>query len=150
MEDVMNLFRVVTVVAACLSVSVPGLADDRKKSDPPTSGSAGKGEKVEKPDFAKLLVGKWERTDGPYAGTTMAFDKNGTHVTTTVTKFNGKPIVMPGTWKLDGETLTQRVKDRGYVTDTKVTIIELTEEAFRFKNMGGQEAVYKRVSDTKK
>ena len=104
-----------------------------------------------KPD-ARLLVGKWVRTDGPYAGTTMTFDKNGTCTTKAVTVVNGKPVevmpgvvVTPGTWKLSGETLAQTVRDRGYVTDTKVTIVSLTETELRFKNAGGREAVYERV-----
>lgn len=142
----MHALRTLALCAAVLSSPALLSADEPKKSGRPGPESSSK-EKEKKPDYAKLLVGKWVRTDGPYAGTVVAFDKNGTYTTTTVTKLNGKPIVMPGTWKVDAETLAQTVRDRGYVTDTKVTILSLTETEFRFKNKAGQEAAYERVTE---
>ncbi len=141
----MNALHKFALFVVVLGSSAMLAADEPRKSDRSGSESLAKN-KERKPD-AKLLVGKWVRTDGPYAGTTMAFDKNGTYTTTTVTKLKGKPIVMPGTWKLTGVTLAQTVRDRGYVTDTKVTILSLTETELRFKNMGGQEATYERVAE---
>jgi uncharacterized protein (TIGR03066 family) len=140
----MPAIRVFALCAAVLSFSNLLWADEARKPDPSGSESSGK-ESAKKPDYAKLLVGKWTRTDGPYAGTVMVYDKKGTHTTTSVTKINGKPIVMSGTWKLVGDKIVQTLGMGQNLTDTSVSIVTLTETEFRFKNRTGQEAVYKRV-----
>lgn len=144
----MNALRQLALFVMVLSASAVVAADEPGKSGRPGSGSPGS-DKGGRPD-ARLLVGKWVRTDGPFAGTTMAFDKNGTYVSRPVTKFNGRPIVMPGVWKLDGATLAQTVRDRGYVTNTKVVVLSLTAGELKFKNAAGQEATYERVAETGK
>jgi uncharacterized protein (TIGR03066 family) len=145
----MYTLRVLALTVASISSPLLLRADDAKKSDRSGSESSSK-EKDKKPDYAKLLVGKWVRTDGQYAGTTMELDKSGTYVTSRVPQPGEKRSSMPGTWKLDGETLAQTMKDRGYVTNTKVTVISLTETEFRFKNGAGQEATYERVVEKEK
>jgi uncharacterized protein (TIGR03066 family) len=138
--------RTFILCAVVLSSSALLSANDPKKADRSGSESSTK-EKEKKPDYAKLLVGKWVRTDGQYAGTVVVYDKNGTHTTTSVTKINGKPIVMSGTWKLDGEKIAQTLGTGRNLTDTTVTVVALTETEFRFKNKAGQEAVYERVAE---
>ncbi len=140
----MQALRVLALCAAVLSSSDLLSADEPKKADRTGSESSSK-EKEKKPDFANLLVGKWVRTDGQYAGMVVVYDKNGTHTTTSVTKINGKPVVMSGTWKLDGEKVVQTLGQGRNLTDTTVTVVGLTETEFRFKNRAGQEATYKRV-----
>lgn len=145
----MNALRLLTLTVAVLSAPSLLPADEPKKADRSGSESSSKG-KEKKPDYAKLLLGKWSRTDGPYAGTTMEFDKNGTYTTSRVPNPGEKRSSMSGTWKVDGEVIAQTVRDRGYVTSTKVTIVSLTETALRFKNGAGQEAVYERVVEKEK
>lgn len=140
----MQALRVLALRAAVLSPSDLLSADVPKKADRTGSESSSK-EKEKKPDYANLLVGKWVRTDGQYAGTVVVYDKNGTHTTTSVTKINGKPVVMSGTWKLDGEKVVQTLGQGRNLTDTTVTVVGLTETEFRFKNRAGQEATYERV-----
>jgi uncharacterized protein (TIGR03066 family) len=142
----MPALRTLILCAAVLSSSALLSADEPKKADRSGSESSSK-EKEKKPDYAKLLVGKWVRTDGQYAGTVVVYDKNGTHTTTSVTKINGKPVVMSGTWKLDGERIVQTLGQGRNLTDTTVTVVALTETEFRFKNRAGQEAVYERVTE---
>lgn len=140
----MHALRTFALWAVILSSPALLPADEPKKSDRSGSESSSK-EKEKKPDYAKLLVGKWVRTDGQYAGTVVVYDKNGTHTTTSVTKINGKPVVMSGTWKLDGEKVVQTLGQGRNLTDTTVTVVGLTETEFRFKNRAGQEATYERV-----
>jgi uncharacterized protein (TIGR03066 family) len=142
----MPTLRSFVLCAVVLSSSALLSADEPKKQDRSGSESSSKEkEKDKKPDYAKLLVGKWVRTDGQYAGTLVVYDANGTHTTTSVTKINGKPIVMSGTWKLDGEKIAQTLGQGRNLTDTSVTVVALTETTFRFKNKAGQEATYERV-----
>jgi uncharacterized protein (TIGR03066 family) len=144
----MHTLRMLALIAALLS-SAQLSADEPEKSDRSGSKSSVK-EKEKKPDYAKLLLGKWTRTDGQYAGTTMVFDKNGSFTTARVAKPGENWGSMSGTWKIDGEFIAQTIRDNGYVTETKVTIVSLTETELRFKNKGGQEATYERVADVSK
>jgi uncharacterized protein (TIGR03066 family) len=140
----MHALRTFALWAVVLSSPALLTADEPKKSDRSGSESSSK-EKEKKPDYAKLLLGKWSRTDGQYAGTTMEFDKNGTYITSRVPQPGENRGSMSGTWKTDGETLAQVIRDKGHVTATKVTILQLTDTEFRFKNKAGQEATYERV-----
>jgi uncharacterized protein (TIGR03066 family) len=142
----MYALRLLTLAAALLALPALLQGDEPKKSHRPASESG----KEKKPDRTKLLLGKWKRTDGQYAGTTMVFDKSGTFTTARVAKPGENWGSLSGTWKLDGEIIAQTIRDRGYATETLVTIVALTETELRFKNKGGQEATYEQVADVPK
>lgn len=145
----MHVLQMFALLAAVLSSPALLSADEPEKLDRSGSKSSVK-EEEKKPDYAKLLVGKWTRKDGQYAGTTMVFDKNGSYTTARVAKLGEKWGSMSGSWKIDGEFIAQTIRDKGYVTETMVSIVSLTETELRFKNKVGQEAIYERVADKPK
>lgn len=144
-EVPMHAMRSFALLAAVLSSPSQSPADEQKTSGRSGSVSSSK-EKEKKPDYAKLLVGKWVRTDGPYAGTVMEYAAGGTYTTASVESQRKKMPPMTGTWKLKGDAIVQTLGTGRNLTDVSVTITTLTETAFRFKNKAGQEATYERVT----
>jgi uncharacterized protein (TIGR03066 family) len=140
----MQALRVLALCAAVLSSSALLSADEPQKADRTGSESSSQG-KEKMPDYAKLLVGKWVRTDGQYAGTVMEYAAGGTYTTASVDSQRKKLPPMTGTWKLRGDAVAQTLGTGRNLTDVPVTITALTETEFRFKNKAGQEATYERV-----
>lgn len=142
----MHALRTFALWAVVLSSPALLPADEPKQADRSGSQSSSTAKEM-KPDYAKLLVGKWVRTDGQYAGTVMEYAAGGTYTTASVESQRKKLPPMTGTWKLKGDAIAQTLGTGRNRTDVPVTITALTETAFRFKNKAGQEATYERVGD---
>jgi uncharacterized protein (TIGR03066 family) len=130
-EVVVRILQVFAFCFAALSIAVPVRADDKKKPE-------------KESDYASLIVGKWQGT-GKFANVTLEYTKEGKHTTTAVVNPGAKPNVVPGTWKIKGDKLTQTLN----TTTVTLTITKLTEKEFFFKNNVGAEATYERVVEKK-
>jgi uncharacterized protein (TIGR03066 family) len=98
--------------------------------------SGGPAPAEDKPDYAKLIVGKWEVTkadDGTVpTGTKVEFTKDGKM------KFNaqkdGSDVTLEGTYKLDGDKFEMTINvDGGEKTHT-ITITKLTDKELATKD----------------
>lgn len=121
------------VFAVALGLAVLGLA-----------GTAGAQDK--KDDNAAKIVGKWEVTksgsDLP-AGSTIEFTKDGKM--TAVVKADGQELKLDGTYKVEKEKLTVKLKLGDQEMEEAVTIKKLTDDALEVEDKDKKVDVFKKV-----
>lgn len=119
--------------AVALGLAVLGLA-----------GTAGAQDK--KDDNAAKIVGKWEVTksgsDLP-AGSTIEFTKDGRM--TAVVKADGQELKLDGTYKVEKEKLTVKLKLGDQEMEEAVTIKKLTDDALEVEDKDKKVDVFKKV-----
>lgn len=119
--------------AVALGLAVLGLA-----------GTAGAQDK--KDDNAAKIVGKWEVTksgsDLP-AGSTIEFTKDGK--LTAVVKADGQELKLDGTYKVEKEKLTVKLKLGDQEMEEAVTIKKLTDDALEVEDKDKKVDVFKKV-----
>lgn len=119
--------------AVALGLAVLGLA-----------GTAGAQDK--KDDNAAKIVGKWEVTksgsDLP-AGSTIEFTKDGKM--TAVVKADGQELKLDGTYKVEKEKLTVKLKLGDMEMEEAVTIKKLTDDALEVEDKDKKVDVFKKV-----
>jgi uncharacterized protein (TIGR03066 family) len=108
------------------------------------SGFAGAADDKDKDDNAKKIVGKWEITksgsDLP-AGSTVEFTKDGK--LTAVIK--GDDLKLEGTYKVEKEKLTVKLKAGDQSIEETVTITKLTDNALELKDKDNKVDVFKKA-----
>ncbi|MBA4067382.1 MAG: TIGR03066 family protein [Isosphaera sp.] len=110
--------------------------------------AAAQDKKDEKID-AKKLLGKWEGTIGK--GGKMAVEyKDGGKVSAKVSFGEGKELDVEGTYKLDGNKLTQTMEIGGKEQVRTSTITKLTDTEMEAENEKGVKTTFKRVKAEKK
>jgi uncharacterized protein (TIGR03066 family) len=114
----------------------------------PMSGSAGAEDKKERPDYARLIIGKWEvtksdRPTGAQLRTTIEFKKNGTVIITENVK--GRVESYGGIYQIAGDRLqlTLKLPDMDEEKDP-VTISKLTDKELHVKSQRGDKVELKR------
>ena len=100
----------------------------------------------EKPDYAKLIVGKWEvtKTDGGTvpAGALIEFTKDG-KVKATMKKDNAD-VTIEGTYKVEKDTFILTTKDGGQERSMTITITKISDKEMATKNKDGKVVELKR------
>ena len=96
-------------------------------------------------DNAKKIIGKWEVTksgsDLP-AGSTVEFTKDGKLLAI----IKGDDTKIEGTYKVEKEKMTVKIKGEGNQTHEEVvTILKLTDTALETKDKDGKMDVFKKV-----
>jgi uncharacterized protein (TIGR03066 family) len=93
----------------------------------------------DKPDHAKMIVGKWELTKveegGLPKGTLIEFTKDGK--VSVVIKAD-KETTLDGTYKVDGDTFSVTMKVGDDERTQKITILKLTDTELHTKNEMGK------------
>ncbi|HJZ93443.1 MAG TPA: TIGR03066 family protein [Gemmataceae bacterium] len=94
----------------------------------------------DKPDYAKLLVGKWEVSKADEGtvptGTIIEFTKDG-KVTLTGKK-DGADVTMDGTYKLEGDKFTVTMKRDDKEQTHTITIKKISEKEMTTENPEGK------------
>jgi uncharacterized protein (TIGR03066 family) len=126
--------------AVALGAAVLGLA-----------GSAGaQDKKDDAKDYAKLIVGKWEvsksGSDLP-AGSTIEFTKDGKLAA--VIKAEGQELKLEGTYKVEKEKLTVKLKVGDQEMEESATIKKLTDDTLEIEDKDKKVDVLKRKKDGK-
>ena len=98
---------------------------------------------------AKKLIGKWEPKD-PKKGEAMKmeFTKDGKLVVTG--DLGGKELKLDGTYKVDGNKLSFKLKFMDAEIEETVTITKLTDEEMVGKDKEGKTEAFKKVKEEKK
>lgn len=100
----------------------------------------------EKPDYAKLLVGKWEvaksEEGGPPAGTMIEFTKDGKFKVTV--KKGTEDATFEGTYKVEGDAFTFTMTQGGEERTRKITISKISDKEMTTKNDQGKEVELKK------
>jgi uncharacterized protein (TIGR03066 family) len=124
----MRSFAALAGLTAGLSLTAFARADDKKTDD-----------------FPKLIVAKWEISkaggEAP-AGTVLEFSKDNN--VTVVMKMDGKEVEFKGTYKLDKDKLTVKMKYGEVEGEEKLTIKKLTDDAMELEDMKGGVDVLKK------
>jgi uncharacterized protein (TIGR03066 family) len=94
----------------------------------------------DKPDYAKLLVGKWEVSkadEGTVStGTVIEFTKDGKIMLTG--KKDGADVTMEGTYKVDGDKFTVTMKRDDKEQTHTITIKKISEKEMTTENTEGK------------
>ena len=108
------------------------------------AGFAGAADDKDKDDNAKKIVAKWEVTksgsDLP-VGSTVEFTKDG-KITATIKDDTTK---IEGTYKVEKEKLSVKLKVGDQTVDEVVTITKLTDDALELKDKDGKVDVFKKA-----
>lgn len=98
----------------------------------------------DKPDYAKLIVGKWEVTKaGPGTvpvGTILEFTKDGKAKATI--KIGDKMETLEGTYTLDGDKLKTKFEDK---EKDALTITKISQTEMSIKDKDSKEVMLKRT-----
>lgn len=93
----------------------------------------------DKPDYAKMLVGKWESTKNSEAGlpkgTIVEFTKDGKMKITT--KQGDQEMNIEGTYKVTGEKLTLTLKVGDQENSDEITITKISDKEMATKSKEG-------------
>lgn len=97
-------------------------------------------------DYAKLIVGKWEvdksGSDLP-KGSTLEFTKDGKM--TAVVKADGQELKIEGTYKVEKDKLTVKLKLGDQEIDETATIKKLTDDALHLEDKDKKVDEFKKV-----
>lgn len=100
----------------------------------------------EKPDYAKLIVGKWEVTKADEGtlpkGSIVEFTKDGKF--TSREKMGDKDVQFTGTYKVEGDTFELDLKIGDESHKVKITITKLTDDEMHTKGEDGKVVEVKR------
>jgi uncharacterized protein (TIGR03066 family) len=101
-------------------------------------------------DYAKKIVGKWEITKagnpmGAQAGSVLEYQKDGKLKATI--KAGDRDFPITGTYKVDGDKVTNKFEVMGQEVEETLTITKLTDDALELKDKDGGVDVCKRVKD---
>jgi len=100
--------------------------------------AAGRGE--EKPDYAKLIVGKWEVTKADPgtvpAGTLVEFTKDGKMKVTA--KKGDAEMTIEGTYKLEKDTFTMTLKVGDEERSQTITVTKISDKEMSTKDKDGK------------
>jgi uncharacterized protein (TIGR03066 family) len=92
----------------------------------------------------KKLIGKWEpKTPKKGENMTMEFTKDGKLII--VGELNGKEMKIEGTYKIDGDKLSFKLKFGDLDIEETVTLTKLTDEEMEGKDKEGKAESFKRV-----
>jgi uncharacterized protein (TIGR03066 family) len=90
----------------------------------------------EKPDYAKMIVGKWEVTKADEGtlpkGTIIEFTKDGKFLAKE--KEGDKDAIFDGTYKMDGDKFEVKIGDTAHM----ITITKMTDTEMHTKNPEGK------------
>ncbi|MBX9624965.1 MAG: TIGR03066 family protein [Gemmataceae bacterium] len=109
-------------------------------------GLAGPGRADDKDDNAKKIVGKWEvaKAGGDLpAGSTVEFTKDGK--ITAVVKADGQELKIEGTYKVEKDKLTVKLKLGDQEIDETATIKKLTDDALHLEDKDKKVDEFKKV-----
>jgi uncharacterized protein (TIGR03066 family) len=102
----------------------------------------------DKPDYAKMLVGKWEISKADEGtvpvGTIVVFTDDGKIKITG--KKDDKDVTMEGTYKVEGDTFTFVLKEGDNEHKDTITITKITKTEMTTKNKEGKVVECKRKS----
>ena len=102
----------------------------------------------DKPDYAKMLVGKWEITKADEGtvppGTIVVFTEDGKMRITG--KKDDKDVTMEGTYKVEGDAFTFKLKEGDTEHSDTITITKITKTEMTTKNKEGKVVECKRKS----
>jgi uncharacterized protein (TIGR03066 family) len=94
----------------------------------------------DKPDYAKLVVGKWEVTKADEGtvpvGTVIEFTKDG-KLKATIKK-GGEEANVEGTYKVEGDAFVQTTNQGGEERTRKITIAKISARQMALKNPEGK------------
>jgi uncharacterized protein (TIGR03066 family) len=97
----------------------------------------------------KKLIGKWEPKDKKKGESmTMEFTKDGKLIV--VGEMGGKELKIDGTYKLDGEKLSFKIKFMDVEIEETVTLTKLTDDEMEGKNKDGKSETFRKVKAEKK
>jgi uncharacterized protein (TIGR03066 family) len=100
----------------------------------------------EKPDYAKMIVGKWEVTKADEGtlptGSIVEFAKDGKF--TAREKLDGKDVLFEGTYKVTGDKFDLDLKMGDQSIKVSITITKLTDDVMHTKNEEGKVVEVKR------
>ena len=100
----------------------------------------------EKPDYAKLIVGKWEVTKADEGtlpmGSIVEFTKDGKF--TSREKLGDKDLTFEGTYKVTGDKFELDLKMGDQSFKVSITITKLTDDEMHTKNEEGKVVEVKR------
>jgi uncharacterized protein (TIGR03066 family) len=100
----------------------------------------------EKPDYAKLIVGKWEVTKADEGtlpkGSIVEFTKDGKF--TSHEKLGDKDVLFEGTYKVTGDKFELDLKMGDQTIKVAITITKLTDDEMHTKNEEGKVVEVKR------
>jgi uncharacterized protein (TIGR03066 family) len=105
------------------------------------TGSAAADEK----DYPKDILGKWEitKSDSAPVGTVVEFTKDGKVLA--VVKDEGQEIKIEGTYKVEKDKLTTKIKlPDGTTTNDTDSIKKLTEDALELEDKDKKATIFKR------
>jgi uncharacterized protein (TIGR03066 family) len=107
---------------------------------------AGADDKKEEKIDAKKLIGKWEAKDsGLDFPVVLEYTKDGKLIIA-ITE-DGKETKVEGTYKIDGNTLTLKIKDEGKNKVLTRTVKKLTDTELIETDEKGKERVFVRLKD---
>jgi len=121
----MKALSALVLGAAALGLAVPAAADEK--------------------DNPKAIIGKWEitKSDTAPVGTVVEFTKDGKVLA--VVKDEGQDVKLEGTYKVDKDKLTTKIKlPDGKTTDDTDTIKKLTEDALEIEDSTKKMTTFKR------
>ena len=102
----------------------------------------------DKPDYAKLIVGKWEISKADEGtvpvGTMVEFTADGK--IKLMGKANEKDIAMEGTYKVEGDTFTFVIKEGDNEHKDTITITKISKTEMSTKNKEGKVVECKKKS----
>jgi uncharacterized protein (TIGR03066 family) len=99
-----------------------------------------------KPDYAKMIIGKWEVTkadDGTLpVGSIVEFTKDGKFISRE--KLDAKDVTFEGTYKVEGDKFDLDLKAGDQSIKVSITITKLTDDELHTKNDDGKVVEVKR------
>lgn len=99
-----------------------------------------------KPDHAKLIIGKWMASEVDPGtvpkGSFLIFSANGTM--RAIPNDNPKEDILTGTYSIEGNTITYKLKVGGVEHSQKLTIRKLTIEHLEISDGSGMKATFMR------
>jgi len=105
------------------------------------------GRAEDKPDYAKMIVGKWEVTKADEGtlpkGSIVEFTKDGKF--TSREKLGDKDVTFEGTYKVTGDKFDLDLKMGDQSIKVSITITKLTADEMHTKNDQGQVVEVKKV-----
>lgn len=105
------------------------------------------GRAEEKPDYAKMIVGKWEVTKADEGtlpkGSIVEFTKDGKF--SSREKLDAKEVIFEGTYKVTGDKFDLDLKSGDQSIKVTITITKLTDDEMHTKNEEGKVVEVKRT-----